>query len=80
MFFILMFFQRQKQEFYEKALRLERQLHEKHAAELEIVHLKGILNVLKLMGDGDLWDKVVERMDGDLWDKVLPCQRARVLN
>lgn len=45
--------QREKEELHNRIIQLEKKLDEKQALELEIEQLKGTLNVMEHMGDGD---------------------------
>ena len=57
--------QRQKEELHNRIIKLEKQLDQKQALELEIEQLRGSLNVIRHMGDEDDIE-VLKKMEASL--------------
>lgn len=64
---MIIFSQRQKEELHNRIMKLEKELDEKQALELEIVQLRGSLKVMEHMEDEDE-KEVFTKIDGLLKD------------
>jgi len=76
------FFQREKEEAYNKILLLEKQLDAKQKLEMEIEELKGKLQVMKHLGEEDdtAVQKKIKEMNDELQEKIENLESVETMN